>query len=103
MRDIRPLGDKVIARLIDEYGERVTHGGVILSDKDGTTEAIRPRWFLVTHTGPEQEDVTVGQYVLVEQGRWTRGLDVEGTHRKSDYLFRLDTEGILAVSDDEPK
>ena len=102
MTEFRALKDKVIGKMIDRFGEQVSAGGVIYQEKDGTSEAIRPRWFEVTHVGPEQVDVKVGQYVLVDQGRWTRGIDFYHTMRKEDFVYRLDTDALLVISDDNP-
>jgi len=51
--------------------------------------------------GPDQQDVSVGQWILVEHGRWTRGIKInDGTGEK--VIQRVDTAGILAISDSEP-
>ena len=102
MRTITPLRDKVIGRMVDGFGERTTTGGLIVQEQEGTSEAIRPRWFEVVAVGPEVTDVAPGEYLLVPHGRWSRGLDIEGTNRKEDMVFNLDMEAALAVSEDNP-
>jgi co-chaperonin GroES (HSP10) len=102
MRKITPLGSKVLGRMIDTYGERKTHGGVIVQEAEGTSESVRPRWFEVTAVGPDQQDIKQGQYVLVPHGRWSRGLDVEGTNRKEDFIFNIDAESALGTQDSNP-
>lgn len=92
------IGDKVIATMVDGFGEKTTSGGLIIQEKDGVAESVRPRWFHVTHVGPEQTDVKAGEYVLVAHGRWTRGIEVEGIGK----VYRLDNEELLAVSDTLP-
>jgi hypothetical protein len=82
--------------------ERTTRGGVIVVEKDMDESAIRPRWFEVTHVGPEQEDVTVGQYVLMPHGRWSRGIDLAGSRQIQDMVFLLDNDSILGTSDVNP-
>ena len=100
MKTITPIRDKVIARMIDGFGEKKTAGGLIIQEKDGTVDAIRPRWFEVTHVGPEQKDVTPGEYVLVAHGRWSRGFTVDPA---DDFkLYFLDNDEILAASDELP-
>lgn len=41
--DINPLSDHILA--IDmEVGEKITRGGIILTDDNGKEHGIRPRW-----------------------------------------------------------
>jgi len=94
---IKPIHDKVLAKMIDGFGDRKTAGGVIVVENDGTTEAIRPRWFEVMFTGPEQKDVNPGEYVLVAHGRWSRGVDFE-----NEKVYFLDNDEMLAVQTDMP-
>jgi len=95
--EIKPIHDKVLAKMIDGFGDKKTAGGVIVVEKDGTTEAIRPRWFEVMFTGPKQKDVNPGDYVLVAHGRWSRGVDFEG-----DKVYFLDNDEMLAVTNELP-
>jgi hypothetical protein len=51
--------------------------------------------------GPAQQDVTIGQWICVAHGRWTRGIEIEdntGAHT----LRRVDPKDILLVSDEQP-
>ena len=97
----RALHDWIIVTDM-EFQERFTQGGIILPNDNGKGTGIRPRWGQVYATGPEQKDVTVGQWILVAHGRWTRGLDVEdetGRHT----VRRVDPNDILLISDDRPQ
>lgn len=100
MKTIKPLGNKVIGHMVDSYGERTTTGGLIVQEDNGSADSIRPRWFEVTHVGPEQNDVSVGDHVLVAHGRWSRGFSLNGSMLSDDQLFHLDTEEMLMVSPD---
>jgi co-chaperonin GroES (HSP10) len=103
MKTIIPLKDKVLGRMVDTVGGiKKTVGGLITVEHDMTESAIRPRWFEITHVGPDQLDVNVGQYVLVPHGRWSRGIDIEHTHQVSDYIFQIDHHDILGVQDVNP-
>jgi co-chaperonin GroES (HSP10) len=100
MKTIKPIHDKVLAKMIDGFGEKKTAGGLIIQEKDGTADAIRPRWFEVVYVGPEQKDVNPGEYVLVAHGRWSRGVTIDPA---DDYkLYFLDNDEMLAVSDELP-
>lgn len=97
---LRALRDHILVR--DMYfGERKLSSGIILLNDDEKTEGIRPRWGRVYAVGPEQHDVQVGQWVLIEHGRWTRGMkvDVDG----DEFIIRrADPKCIIFVSDEEP-
>lgn len=100
MRTVRPLHDKVLAKMIDGFGSRKTAGGIIVVENDGTSEAIRPRWFQAEFVGPEQKDVKPGDYVLVAHGRWSRGVTID--QNVEDKLYFLDNSEMLAISDTLP-
>lgn len=102
--NLRPIHDKVIVTDL-ERGEKKTKAGIILLD-DSTTEAgergIRPRWARVYAVGPEQTDVTVNQWILLEHGRWTLGQDFTEPSGETVRIWLADHEAILAVSEEKP-
>jgi hypothetical protein len=51
-------------------------------------QGIVPRWARVYSVGPEQEDIKVGQYVLVSHGRWTRGIEVTDPETEETTTIR---------------
>ena len=81
------------------FGERFTSNGILLPGDDKTSTGIRPRWAEVYAVGDKQSDVTVGQYVLVSHGRWTRGIKIE-FNDEDITLRRIDNNDILLVSDE---
>jgi hypothetical protein len=80
------------------FDHRITQSGLIMLNDNGTSLGIRPRWGQVYAVGPQQQDVTVGQWVLVAHGRWTRGITVETPEGKVT-LRKVDPNDILLVSD----
>ena len=84
------------------FGETKTAGGIILVDDDGSEAGIHPRWAKVYAVGNEQDDVTVGQWVLVAHGRWSRALKVKKDGTELEVRM-IDENDILLVSDDEPE
>ena len=52
--------------------------------------------------GKDQTDVKVGDWVLVEHGRWTRGLELEEEDGTIVTIRRVDNNGILMVTDERP-
>jgi co-chaperonin GroES (HSP10) len=99
-RDIKPLGKRVLVTNM-RFGERKTRGGLILLDDAGKESGIHPRWCQAYAVGPKQEDVKLGQWLLVAHGRWSRALKVE-KDGLSQEVRMIDENDILLVSDDEP-
>ena len=81
------------------FDERITHGGILLLNDNGKGYGIRPRWGRVYAIGPEQQDVAVGQWILVEHGRWTRGLEIEDESGPRT-IRKIDPACIMMVSDE---
>lgn len=99
---ITPIGDRVL--VVDmEFGEKKTKSGIIFTDDDAKSAGIRPRWAKVFKVGPKQKELQVGDFVLMDHGRWTRGVEVELNGEKSK-LFMIDYPGgLLAISKSKPK
>ncbi len=95
--NFKPLGNGIAVRNM-EFGEQKTEGGLIVLSDDGKSSGIHPRWGEVTHIGPDQQDVEVGQFVLVSHGRWSRGFELNG-----EMLRTVDPEDVLGVQDEEPQ
>ena len=98
--DLQPIRDAVLVSEM-EFDQRITSSGLILPSDNGTSLGIRPRWGQVYAVGPDQTDVSVGQWICVAHGRWTRGLDIDdrGTKRT---IRRIDPNDILLVSEEQP-
>ena len=99
--DVRPINNRVLVS--DMYfGEQTTKGGIIIRDDDKTTRGIYPRWGKVYAKGPTNDDpYQVGDWILVEHGRWTRGVDID--NGKEELTIRMvEAESILAYSDTKP-
>jgi hypothetical protein len=97
---IRALNDHVLVADMN-FKERKLSSGIYLLNDDGRGAGIRPRWARVYATGPEQQDIQVGQWILVAHGRWTRGVTIEDTTGEIT-IRRIDQNDILLVSDSEP-
>ncbi len=95
-----PLGNNVLVRDMN-FGGRTLSSGIVLLNDDAKTAGIRPRWAKVYAVGADQKDVREGQWILVEHGRWSRGIEVEVIDEKFT-VRRVDTECIMFVGDDEP-
>jgi len=99
--DITPLKKRVLVSDM-HFGERKSAGGIILMDDDGSEGGIHPRWAKVYAIGDQQEDVKVGEWVMVSHGRWSRGFKVKKDGVELEVRM-IDENDILLVSDDEPE
>jgi len=84
------------------FDARVSAGGIVLPSDDGKSEGIRHRWGRVWAVGPEQTDIKIGEWILLEHGRWTRGVIVVEEDGTEITVRMADLKGILLVTDEEP-
>lgn len=98
---IVPIKDHILATGM-EFGEMKTKAGIILRSDDGKSEGIKPRWCKVWSVGPEQKEIKVGNWILVEHGRWTRGVKVIVEDGSEVEFRRIDYAGIIGVSEEAP-
>ena len=99
--DITPLKKRVLVSKM-HFGETKSKGGIILIDDDGSEGGIHPRWAEVYAIGNKQEDVKVGQWILVSHGRWSRAFKVSKDGVELEVRM-IDEDDILLVSDEEPE
>jgi co-chaperonin GroES (HSP10) len=99
--DITPLKKRVLVSDM-HFGETKTKGGIILTDDDGSEGGIHPRWGKVYAIGDQQEDVKVGEWVMVSHGRWSRGFKIKKKGVELEVRM-IDENDILLVSEDEPE
>jgi co-chaperonin GroES (HSP10) len=98
----KAVGDRVLVS--DMYfGEQKTAGGLIITDDDGKTRGIYPRWAKVYSKGPRNNDpYEIGHWILIEHGRWTRSFTIENQTDGELELRMVDAECILAYSNEKP-
>lgn len=100
--ELRPVNDRVIVRDMD-FGNRTTKGGLIIMSDDGKERGIHPRWGQVYAKGPKNlDDYQVGDWVLVEHGRWTRGVKFQ-EETSVTTLRMVEAESILLWSSEKPE
>ena len=99
--DITPLKKRVLVSDM-HFGETKTAGGLIIPDDDGTSGGVHPRWAKVYAVGKDQDDVKIGQWIMVAHGRWSRAFKVakEGVELE---VRMIDENDILLVSETEPE
>ena len=100
--ELTPVQNRVLVSHM-HFGEQKTAGGLIIRSDDGETRGIYPRWGKVYAKGPTNDDsYEIGDWVLVEHGRWTRGIELEQDSGVKLILRMVEAESILAVSDEKP-
>jgi co-chaperonin GroES (HSP10) len=96
-----PIRDNILITEMD-FGEQTTAGGIFILSDDGKSEGVKSRWGRVWAVGPQQKDVVVGEWILLEHGRWTRGVTVVEEDGTEIIIRRADLNAILAVSEEKP-
>lgn len=98
--ELTPLKKRVLVTDMD-FGEQKTRGGIILQSDDGASHGVKPRWAKVYKVGSQQKDIKVGEWILVEHGRWTRGFKqtIDGEEKT---VRMIDEESILGSADHKP-
>lgn len=96
-----PIRDNILITDM-EFGDEKTKSGIVLPSQDGKSEGIKSRWGKVWAIGPDQTDVSIGEWILLEHGRWSRGVTVVQDDGTEIIIRRADTKAILAVSDYKP-
>ena len=96
------IGNRVLVTDM-HFGEQTTASGLIIANDDGKTRGIYPRWGKVYSKGPQNNDpYEVGEWVLVEHGRWTRGITVETNNGEEIEIRMVEAESILGYSTEKP-
>lgn len=110
----RPLGDYMLINIFDDGDTTVTLDNgvefILLSDatfgeqhlKRSTEHShpgIRPRWAMVMATSDRAEEmgINIGDKVLCDQMRWSRGMEFDECGRR---IWRILPDNILAIDDD---
>lgn len=102
-KGVRPLGDRVIVRDMNFDGFK-TNGGIYIMNDDGKDRGIKPRWGRVVSKGPDNTDpFEIGDWILVEHGRWTRGFKCDIGEEEPVMLRTIEAESILGYTTEEPQ
>jgi len=99
---LRAIGNRVLVTDM-HFGEQKTASGLIIKSDDGQTRGIYPRWAKVYDKGPDNKDeYKVGDWILIEHGRWTRAMKVETDDNGEVEVRMVETESVLAFSNEKP-
>ena len=98
---LEPIRDKVFFSDMN-FGDEVLASGLILQSDNGKGEGVKPRWAKVWAVGPDQTDVKVGEWILMEHARWTREFEYENEDGSITKLHMADLNAIMLASDEKP-
>jgi len=98
---ITPLHDKVIVADMN-FGDEQTESGLIIQSTNSKGTGVVPRWARVWAVGPEQQDVKVGEWILIEHARWTRTIEYENEDGSITELRMADLDAIMLAADEKP-
>ena len=101
VKDIRALPKDVLVIDMD-MGEMKTSSGIVIQSDDGKAHGVKPRWAKVYKIGSEVNlDLKVGQWVLIEHGRWTRKITIDDGAGVKEFQ-KVEVKSIMAVADEKP-
>jgi co-chaperonin GroES (HSP10) len=98
---VRALSKDILVINMD-MGEMKSAGGIVIQSDNGKAHGVKPRWAEVYKVGEDCDvDVKVGQWILIEHGRWTRKITIDdGTGEKE--FQKVEVKSIMAVADQRP-
>lgn len=97
--NLKPTRKRILVDEI-ESGEQL-QGSIIVLDDDAKTRGIKSRWCHIYAISPEIEDLKVGDWILVEHGRWSRGFKASLEDRDVNFRF-VEYEYVQGVSETKP-
>lgn len=99
--NITPLPDCIlVTELLESWDTVVLESGIILPPQKFSSSSIKARFGKIYALGEEIDWLEEGQWILVENGRWTEKFKVtiNGNDR---WMNRVDPNGVLAVYEGE--
>lgn len=100
---LKPLKDKVIVHNMN-FGEQRSRGGIYIPSDNGKDQGIHPRWAQVFAKGEKNSDpYKVGDWILIEHGRWTRGTEYEFDDGSVTTIRMIDNDAIMMWSEEVPE
>lgn len=95
--NVKAIGDDVLVTNM-HMGEMKTESGIIIGSDDGKNHGVKPRWCKVYAVGDQQKSFKVGDWILVEHGRWSRKIKVDNGDELVE-LQKIDVDCVLGIWD----
>jgi len=100
--DLKPIKKRLYVTNMT-WGEQKLKSGIIIKDREMTTEGIHPRWAKVFKIGPEVTDIETGDYILISHGRWSHNFKILNDDKEMKCWYVDYPDGVLLVSKEKPK
>lgn len=98
---VRALPKDILVTDMD-MGEMKSTGGIIVASDNGKAHGVKPRWAKVYKVGEAVDmDVKVGQWILIEHGRWTRKITIDDGDSEKEFQ-KVEVSSIMLVADEKP-
>jgi co-chaperonin GroES (HSP10) len=98
---VRALSKDILVINMD-MGEMKSAGGIVIQSDNGKAHGVKPRWAQVYKVGEDCDvDVKVGQWILIEHGRWTRKITIDDGEGEKEFQ-KVEVKSIMAVADQRP-
>lgn len=102
VKRIRAVGNRLLVTDIN-FDEQQTQAGIIITSDNGKPRGIHPRWGKVYTKGPlNNDDYEIGDWVLIEHGRWTRSFKISTNNSEPYDVWMVESESVLGFSDKKP-
>ena len=95
--------DKIAVTEMDNTNERKLDSGIIVPGEGFGARGVHPRWCKVYKVGADIKDVSVGEWILVEHGRWTYGVETMDENHDPITVWIVDYNGIMLAADERPE
>jgi co-chaperonin GroES (HSP10) len=99
--NLSPIKNAVLFQFLDEtnsstgkFTER--SAGILYIGSVQNNQSTKPRWGKVLAVGPTVDGVEVGDFILIEAGKWTVRTEVDGVP-----LWKTDDTWIIGATTDE--
>lgn len=104
---IKPINTKILFQFVEDVDcvsfKTVSNSGIVLVENQ-SEQVKTPRWGKVLAVGDqiENEEVSVGEYILIEPLGWTNAMSLESTQAAEKFWF-TQLDKIMCVSDTLPE
>ncbi len=99
--NIAPMQDSVLFEFVQAtkngYFRHETNWGFTM-DNIADYDMGKSRWGLVKDIGPDVTEIKVGDYILIEAGKWTNAVEVNG-----QKLWRTKESFVEGTTDQPPE
>jgi hypothetical protein len=103
LQTFKPMKGKIFVTDL-ERGMSKTAGGIIITDDNMKNHGIKARWGRVAIVASDVDFVSPGEWVLVEHGRWTMGMDyLDADTGKTVMVWMVEPKAMMLATQEDPR